>query len=110
MDKLFVYGTLQPGGANEHILGTLDGTWEVASVRGRLLDEGWGASLGCPGLVLDERAPAVPGYLFTSRELSSRWAELDRFEGDEYERLVAGVTLENGELAPANIYVLKASE
>ena len=59
--------------------------------------------------MLDESAAAVSGFLFTSREPSSRWAELDSFEVDDYERLVAGVTLESGEVAPANIYVLRAS-
>ena len=35
-DRLFVYGTLAPGRANEHILQSVPGTWEPAVVKGRL--------------------------------------------------------------------------
>jgi hypothetical protein len=45
-------GTLAPGQVNEHVLSDLDGTWLTGTVRGRLLDEGWGEAHGCPGIVL----------------------------------------------------------
>ena len=103
---LFVYGTLQPGGANEHVLGAIDGSWEPASVRGRLLDEGWGASLGCPGIVLEANGPVVSGYLFRSAELPAHWPALDEFEGEEYQRVTTQVQLERGDKVAAEIYVL----
>lgn len=109
VDALFVYGTLQPGGANEHVLAGLDGTWAAASVRGRLLDEGWGASLGCPGIVLDESGHEVSGSIFRSAGLSAQWGALDEFEGAEYERIATGVTLENGQAVTAYIYCLKSA-
>ena len=106
---LFVYGTLQPGGANEHVLGVLEGSWQPASVRGRLLDEGWGASLGCPGIVLAADGPVVPGHLFRSAELPAHWSALDAFEGEEYERVTTEVLLESGARVAAEIYVLKSA-
>lgn len=109
MEKLFVYGTLQPGGANESILADLSGNWEAGSVRGRLLDEGWGADLGYPGLVLDEKGVIVSGFVFSSPELSDVWAKLDTFEGQEYERRPVMVTLQTGRMVSANIYVLKVT-
>ena len=104
---LFVYGTLQPGGANEHVLTRIGGNWCAGSVRGRLLDVGWGASFGCPGIVLDESAPAVSGFVFSSAELPSHWPELDEFEGEEYQRVSTQVLLDNGDKVSAEIYVLK---
>jgi len=56
IQRLFVYGTLAPGRANEHILADVPGQWEPASVSGRLLEQGWGAAVGYPGLVLDQQA------------------------------------------------------
>ncbi len=104
---LFVYGTLQPGGVNEHVLATIEGSWQPGSVRGRLLDEGWGASHGCPGIVLEADGPEVNGFLFSSAALPAHWPELDRFEGEEYVRVVTNVLLESGETVTAEIYVLK---
>jgi gamma-glutamylcyclotransferase (GGCT)/AIG2-like uncharacterized protein YtfP len=51
-DRLFIYGTLAPGRPNEHVLADVPGTWERATVRGKLLDEGWGAEVGYPGIAL----------------------------------------------------------
>lgn len=40
IERLFVYGSLAPGRPNEHILAAIPGTWEPASVSGRLREEG----------------------------------------------------------------------
>ena len=45
-DRLFVYGTLAPGRPKEHVLAEVSGTWEPATVRGKLLQGGWVAELG----------------------------------------------------------------
>ena len=107
MDRLFVYGSLQPGGDNQHILAGLDGEWEAASVRGRLVDAGWGANLGYPGLIPDKDGPQVQGFLFSSAELNAFWPVLDDFEGREYERCEIETTLPSGKVT-ANIYKLRA--
>ena len=84
-DRLFVYGTLAPGRSNAHVLATVPGTWEPATVRGTLFPEGWGAALGYPGIVLSVEGGEVPGLIFSSPELPAHWARLDEFEGEGYE-------------------------
>lgn len=110
MELLFVYGSLQPGGDNEHVLADLAGSWTPASVRGVLTEGGWGASMGYPGLTLDPDGPRVRGFVFRSAELATSWPALDEFEGDEYWRVTATVTLENGEAIQADVYVLADPE
>jgi len=106
MERLFIYGSLQPGGPNEHVLAEIGGDWEPAVVKGNLLEKGWGASMGYPGLVIDERGNDVHGHVFASSNLSAKWTYLDQLEGEEYERTVASVTLLSGEQVQAHIYVL----
>ncbi len=61
--NLFVYGTLAPGRPNEHILSKVGGTWEKASIKGKLKEEGWGAEMGYPGVVLGQNEEKVKGLL-----------------------------------------------
>ena len=61
--RLFVYGTLAPGRPNEHVLASVDGEWESATVRGTLVEEGWGAGLGFPAITLAEDASDVSGFM-----------------------------------------------
>ena len=107
MERLFVYGTLQPGGPNEHVLNEIGGDWSPAVVTGRLLEAGWGAGMGYPGLVLDPSGETIPGHVFTSDRLTDHWDELDEFEGAEYQRTLAWVRLNNAEEVEAYIYVLR---
>ncbi len=106
VDRLFVYGTLARGEPNYHILEKLNGTWEPASVRGKLYRRGWGAALGYPAIVLDDCGDTIIGQLFTSSELGANWDHIDQFEGDAYQRTEAKVLLEDGSTVAANIYVL----
>ena len=107
MERLFIYGSLQPGGSNEHVLAAIGGEWEPAVIKGNLIEAGWGASMGYPGLVIDESGNDVHGHVFASSKLSAKWAYLDEFEGEEYERIVASVTLLSGEQVKAHVYVLR---
>jgi gamma-glutamylcyclotransferase (GGCT)/AIG2-like uncharacterized protein YtfP len=106
-ERLFVYGTLAPGRPNEHILASVSGTWEKGCVRGHLLQAGWGADQGYPGIVLDASAKRVEGFVLTSDQLCQEWARLDEFEGVGYQRVLAQVELETGSLVQAHIYQLK---
>ena len=108
-DRLFVYGTLAPGRPNEHVLAEVPGTWEPATVKGTLLQEGWGASVGYPGIVLDELGSDVQGFIFSSADLVAHWARLDEFEGDGYERVVTLAELGDGTVVKAHIYTLKGN-
>jgi gamma-glutamylcyclotransferase (GGCT)/AIG2-like uncharacterized protein YtfP len=105
--RLFVYGTLAPGRPNEHVLADVPGTWEPATVRGRLLQQGWGAEAGFPGIVMDEGGPDVHGMLFSSEELNEHCERLDHFEGAGYERVLTSAKLHGGATALAYIYVLR---
>lgn len=107
--RLFVYGTLAPGRPNEHVLANIPGMWEPATVTGRLLQEGWGAAAGYPGIVLDEHGSEVPGFLFSSESLAEHWARLDEFEGQLYERVLTAVKVTDGTVVNAYIYRLRGN-
>lgn len=109
IERLFVYGSLAPGRPNEHILAAIPGTWEPASVSGRLREEGWGAALGFPGLDLDESGETIEGFVLSSEALAAHWARLDEFEGDAYRRILADVRLGSGQTVKAYIYALGAA-
>jgi gamma-glutamylcyclotransferase (GGCT)/AIG2-like uncharacterized protein YtfP len=104
--RLFVYGTLAPGRPNEHVLADVPGEWEPASVTGTLLQEGWGAAVGYPGIILDEHGGEIEGFLFSSERLIEHWSRLDGFEGEGYERVLTTVSLKNGTAVDAYIYKL----
>ncbi|WP_027132756.1 gamma-glutamylcyclotransferase family protein [Geminicoccus roseus] len=105
--RLATYGSLAPDRVNHHRLEGLAGRWRHGTVRGRLIDAGWGAALGHPGLVLDPGGPLVEVQLFESPDLPGHWARLDAFEGDGYRRVATLVRTEDGE-AEAWIYVVVA--
>lgn len=104
--RLFVYGSLAPGRPNEHVLADIQGEWEPATVTGTLLQEGWGAAMGFPGIILDECGGEVEGLLFSSENLAEHWARLDAFEGEGYERVLTKAKLKNGSVVDAYIYKL----
>jgi len=106
-ERLFVYGTLAPGQPNADKLSHLCGVWQPATVRGKLLQLGWGAEKGYPGIKLCEMGDKVDGFVFSSMQLSSCWSELDEFEGGEYERVLTLVTLQDGNCTTAYIYQIR---
>ena len=107
--NLFVYGTLAPGRPNEHVLTTLGGSWQPATVKGHLKPEGWGAEMGYPGLVLDDCGEEVKGFIFSSDHLGEHWGALDDFEGGHYERVLTEVRCSDGSSTEAYVYVLRES-
>ncbi|WP_205678882.1 gamma-glutamylcyclotransferase family protein [Aquisphaera insulae] len=107
INKLFVYGTLAPGRPNAHVLAEVPGTWEPATVRGTLLPQGWGATLGYPAIVPGDSGEEVPGLVFRSEELPAHWERLDEFEGEGYVRVVVPARLATGEVVEAYVYALR---
>jgi gamma-glutamylcyclotransferase (GGCT)/AIG2-like uncharacterized protein YtfP len=105
MCRLAVYGTLAPGRSNHHQLSGLSGRWIDGTVRGQLLQQGWGADVGYPGIVLDPEGPTVAVQLFESADLQHHWARLDEFEGSDYRRTVTEVSTAEGDLS-VSIYVV----
>ena len=105
--RLATYGTLSPGRSNHHHVAELRGTWFPGHVHGHLIEEGWGAGLGYPALILDPEAAAVPVQVLDSPDLPAHWDRLDDFEGAEYERVVATVHTDTGHV-PAFLYALRS--
>ena len=103
--RLATYGTLAPGRVNSHQLADLEGNWRQGTVRGRLVEAGWGAKLGYPGLILDPSGHVIEVHIFESPELLNHWPRLDAFEGAGYRRVVAQVSTMDGDL-DAWIYVI----
>ncbi|MEM6818036.1 MAG: gamma-glutamylcyclotransferase family protein [Pseudomonadota bacterium] len=107
-EHLFIYGTLAPGRPNHHVMGDIEGDWVEASMRGRLVEDGWGAELGYPAIVPSDDGPEVSGFVFSSSKLVEHWARLDAFEGDAYERVSIKATTAAGDVVQAFVYALKA--
>lgn len=105
-EQLFVYGTLAPGRPNAHILADVKGIWTPATIRGRLSEQGWGATLGYPAVIPDDNGDLVKGFLFSSKELAEHWQRLDEFEGDAYQRVLVTAEDEHGNPSVAYVYAL----
>ena len=103
--RLASYGTLAPGRPNHLHVSGIPGRWFTGTVRGRLIEAGWGATMGFPALVLDPTGPEVVVQVLESAELPLHWERLDEFEGSGYQRLAAPVRTADGPV-PASIYVL----
>ena len=103
--RLAAYGSLAPGRPNHHELEALSGRWSEGSVRGHLRRAGWGATLGYPGLELDDDGDHVPVHVLESDDLPAHWARLDAFEGEGYRRVLATVHTSSGPLE-AFVYAL----
>jgi len=101
--RLASYGSLAPGRVNHHQLALLKGSWQQGTVRGKLIDAGWGSALGFPGLILDSSGPPVEVYVFESLDLPAHWRRLDEFEGPAYQRVLTQVRTADGDLS-AYIY------
>ncbi|MFW2176835.1 MULTISPECIES: gamma-glutamylcyclotransferase family protein [unclassified Moraxella] len=107
MEHLFVYGTLAPNQSNAHILAPINGTWQSASVRGKLYPNGIGKSLGYPALepsFSQTEGDVIQGLVFSSDALSEHWQRIDDFEGDGYQRILVDVTLATGEILTTFVY------
>lgn len=108
VNRLFVYGSLKPGGPNHHIIDDIGGDWAAATINGRLLKSGWGAELGYPALEIDPQADPVEGFVFTSDRIAEHWNDLDAFEGQDYQRVIARADLVNNESVETFVYVLRS--
>ncbi len=106
-ETLFVYGTLMPNCPNGHVLENIVGKFVPATVRGKLIDAGWSASMGYPGIKLNEDGDTVHGFLFYSDNLINHWEFLDEFEGEEFSRTPVIVERYDEVEVQTYIYTLK---
>ena len=109
-DSLFVYGTLMPNCPNAYVLENIVGKFVPATVKGKLIDAGWSASMGYPGIRLEMGNDTIHGFLFYSDNLINHWDFLDEFEGAEFQRVPVTVERFDEFEVDSFIYVLKASE
>jgi gamma-glutamylcyclotransferase (GGCT)/AIG2-like uncharacterized protein YtfP len=103
--QLFVYGTLRSFFHNKHAL-LLRKQAEflgVATVQGRLY-----AIADYPGLVLSGNSgERVIGEVYRLREPRTTLAELDTYEGAEYQRVTVEARLNSDEITPAWVYIYR---
>lgn len=109
-ERLFVYGTLAPGRSNHHLLKDIPGIWKTATLKGKLLNEGWGSAMGYPALIPSEDGDEIEGYVFSSEHLTEYWSALDEFEGDGYRRVVVDVRVDDDTLLKAYVYALNRED
>lgn len=102
VDRVFAYGTFRAGeSARAMIAGHVEDA-TPATVKGTI----YAFPDGFPGMVAQGDSRVV-GELLELNNLAAAFALLDAFEGDDYERIMKQVTLENGTEVWAWIYMLK---
>ena len=107
IDNLFVYGTLQKGQQHENFLNNLNGSWKKGFVFGELLNISSGPDYGYPALKLDAKGSKIYGMIFHSKDLESHIKKIDKFEGDNYKRIISKIILEDGSQVESYLYELK---
>ena len=105
INRIFVYGSLQPGMQNESILKNLNGNWKKGFVLGELLNINSGENYGYPVLKINKIGSKIYGMVFESYEIKNKIEEIDKFEGENYKRIIGEVYLESGLKKEAYIYV-----
>jgi gamma-glutamylcyclotransferase (GGCT)/AIG2-like uncharacterized protein YtfP len=88
--RLFVYGTLAPGHDAWPVLEPwVVGAWQADAVTGRLYDTGRGYPAATFDPDPDRAAPLVHGTVVSldPARATAALRALDRYEGDEYERI-----------------------
>ncbi len=101
--RLFVYGTLRPGEPNHHVLEPMGGQWVSASIQAGLVQ----LEQGIPGIHLNPNGARVPGFLLISDALCYEWSRLDKFEGQDYCRLLTIANMTNDTQEIVNVYALR---
>ena len=103
-ERLAVYGSLAPGGANNFILARLGGDWQRCTIRGRM-----GRHQGFKTFRFDPDGDEHPAWLFISPALPAKLPALDDFEGDGYRRTLIPVKV-GGQEIWAHVYEGRHSE
>lgn len=98
--RLAVYGTLAPGGVNHSLLDGCPGIWMDARICGRIAERS-----GLPYFFWDIHGDPIEIKILESEKLvKQKWKELDRLEGDAYQRIWAIASTQNGIPIVVNVY------
>jgi hypothetical protein len=97
-----------PNCPNAYVLENIVGKFVPATVKGKLIDAGWSAGMGYPGIRLEMGNDTIHGFLFYSDNLINHWEKLDIFEGEEFIRMPVVATRDDNEMEIETfIYTLK---
>ncbi len=107
--RLAVYGSLGPGRVNHHVVADIEGVWRRGTVRGRLIECGWGAAMGYPALVWEPGGECVALDVLESAQLVDHWDRLDAYEGEQYRRIVVTVEYDDRAVEVVRLYAAKAT-
>ncbi len=99
--RLLTYGTLSPGGSNQHVLEPVNAVTHPARVIGQLRDLGpYKAFVPTDSDRLRDGS-RVEAFLHESEALSDYWHVLDDFEGPSYRRILVPYEIQPDNHEPA---------
>jgi gamma-glutamylcyclotransferase (GGCT)/AIG2-like uncharacterized protein YtfP len=101
LNYLFCYGTLKPGEEAHSLFKSIKGSWMDAYVYGDFVKD---MNIDYPMIQLNENGDKILGQLFYSDELMKIIKSLDDYEGEEYQRVVTNVYLNDSTLKQAFVY------
>ena len=104
INYLFVYGTLKPGREANHYFDQIQGLWLDAYCFGNWVND---IDSGYPIISLNKNGKKIEGKLFHSNQLKNIIKEIDKYEGEEYKRVITKIYLYNGSSVKAFIYEKK---
>jgi gamma-glutamylcyclotransferase (GGCT)/AIG2-like uncharacterized protein YtfP len=98
--RLAAYGSLRPGEKHHDLLAPLFGRWWPGATTGYLSELD-----GYPVLQWAPSGPPVAVMVLETKELLSRWEDLDAFEGGDYVRSFVPVLTSGDQLVVASCYL-----
>ena len=102
-----MYGSLAEGESNHWVIEHIKGIWYPATIKGKIIDNGWSIRKGYPQYV-PSKHEMMNVLVFVSEELHLYWKDIDEFEGEEYyERILIPYVLEAGTTHNGYIYQAK---
>ncbi len=105
--RLATYGTLRVGHVGHDVVAPVGGRWTDGYVRGWYSPDGFGRTLGFPGVILDPDGELIAVAVLDAPGLAGWWPVIDDYEGPCYERVVTDVVDDQAtSLGVAQIYVV----
>jgi len=102
LDRLFVYGTMRQGQTARSLVANSITRTAEAYTTGQI----YAFPMGYPGFTEGDRAGKVRGEVLWLTDLPATFGLLDAYEGEDFARVIAQVTLTTGEEVWSWIYTL----